>query len=223
VAINLRIWARKGHRWGAFLIALPFLLVIVTGILLQLKKEWSWVQPPSSRGQGKTPAISMDVLLEAARSQPETEVKGWEDIDRVDIQPSRGIAKVQSHSRWEVQVDLKTGKVLQTAYRRSDLIESLHDGSWFHSSAKLWVFLPSGVVLLALWMTGVYLWWLPVAGRRASRRRRSALHRIDSEPLPSRANTSAPRSVRTPPPVNGRAGAPDPGAIHSDQAGKRRQ
>ena len=51
------------------------------------------------------------------------------------------------------------------AYRRSDLIESLHDGSWFHDRAKLWVFLPTAAVVLMLWGTGIYLFFLPLAVR----------------------------------------------------------
>jgi uncharacterized iron-regulated membrane protein len=165
VAINWRVWNRKCHRWGAVLIAFPFLLVIVTGILLQLKKEWPWVQPPTQRGQGKKPIISLEAVLEAARSRPEAGVQSWDDVDRVDIQPSRGNAKVQARSRWEVQVDLQTGEVLQVAYRRSDVIESLHDGSWFHDRAKLWVFLPVALVVLGLWVTGIYLFFLPYTVR----------------------------------------------------------
>lgn len=64
-----------------------------------------------------------------------------------------------------MQVDLGTGAVRQAAYRRSDLIESLHDGSWFGDPAKLYVFLPAAVGVLGLWGTGVYLWVLPNAIR----------------------------------------------------------
>lgn len=173
MAINWRIWARKCHRWGAILIAIPFLLIIGTGILLQLKKEWSWVQPPTMRGQGTTPTISLEAMLQAARSLPEAGVQGWDDVDRLDIQPHRGVAKIQSRSRWEVQVDLKTGDVLQVAYRRSDPIESLHDGSWFHDRVKFWVFLPVGAVVLGLWVTGIYLFFLPYAVRWSRRREKT--------------------------------------------------
>jgi uncharacterized iron-regulated membrane protein len=160
---------RKLHRWGAVLIALPFLIVIVTGILLQLKKEWTWVQPPASRGEGKRPQLAFDAILDAVRTVPEAEVNGWEDIDRLDVRPTKGYVKVQANNRHEVQVDLKTGRVLQVAYRRSDLIESIHDGSWFHESIKLWIFLPSAGVVLGLWLTGIYLFFLPhwVRWRRA--------------------------------------------------------
>jgi uncharacterized iron-regulated membrane protein len=171
VAIHWRLKMRQWHRWGAILIALPFLLVILTGILLQLKKDWSWVQPPTQKGVGKAPAITMDALLIAAKSRPECEVKDWKDIARIDLQPSKGVAKVQMKNNWEVQVDLQTGEVLQLAYRRSDIIESLHDGSWFHDSAKLWVFLPTAVMVLGLWITGIYLFFLPHSVRWARRKR----------------------------------------------------
>ncbi len=62
-------------------------------------------------------------------------------------------------------MDLATGDVLHSAYRRSDLIESLHDGSWFHDAAKLYVFLPVAVVVFGLWATGIYLFFLPIAVR----------------------------------------------------------
>ena len=163
------VLSRKLHRWGAVAIAVPVAIVIGTGLLLQVKKQVPWVQPPERRGSAEVPTVSMQQLLDAARGVPQAGVRDWRDVDRVDVRPGKGIAKVTAHSRWEVQVDLATGAVLQSAYRRSDLIETLHDGSWFHDAAKLWVFLPSGIVLLVLWLTGIYLWWLPVGVRRRRR------------------------------------------------------
>jgi uncharacterized iron-regulated membrane protein len=166
VSINWRIGMRKTHRWGASVVAIPFVFVIVTGIILQLKKDWAWVQPPtakspSARGKDKAPQVSFDAILRAAQSIPEAKVKTWDDIDRLDVRPDRGIVKVQARNRWEVQVDLATGETLQVAYRRSDLIESLHDGSWFGDPVKLWIFLPVALIVFGLWVTGVYLFWLP--------------------------------------------------------------
>ena len=34
---NPRVFFRKTHRWGAILVAVPFLLVLVSGLLLQVK------------------------------------------------------------------------------------------------------------------------------------------------------------------------------------------
>ncbi len=92
---------------------------------------------------------------------PEAEVETWVDIDRLDVRPNKGMLKIRCQNRWEVQLDTNSGDVLQVAYRRSDLIESIHDGSFFHDSTKLWVFLPSALVLTILWATGAYLFSLP--------------------------------------------------------------
>lgn len=153
--------SRRLHRWGAILTAIPLLLVIVSGILLQVKKQVTWVQPATvSRGKAD-PAISWESVLAAVSSVPEAEVQSWSDIDRIDVRPSKGIAKVQCKNRWEIQVDMKTAEVVASNYRRSDIIESLHDGSFFSESAKLWLFLPNGLILLGLWFSGMYLWMLP--------------------------------------------------------------
>jgi uncharacterized iron-regulated membrane protein len=162
---------RKLHRIGSLITAAPLLVVIVTGIILQLKKDWTWVQPATVRGSTAELAIDWDQILSAASSSAEAGITGWDDIDRLDVRPSKGMLKVRSKSSWEVQIDTSSGEVLQTSYRRSDLIESIHDGSWFGSPAKLWVFLPTAVILLGLWLTGVYLWLLPHLVRR---RRRAA-------------------------------------------------
>ncbi len=154
---------RKAHRWGAVLIAAPFLLVLLSGLLLQIKKQVAWVQPPTKKGKGKAPTVSMEAVLAAVKSVPEAAVSSWDDIDRLDTRPRDGVIKGQCKNRYEVQVDFQTGEVVQVEYRRSDFIESLHDGSWFGDSAKLYMFLPVAIVVLSLWFTGMYLFAMPLA------------------------------------------------------------
>ena len=171
---KLNFWTRKLHRWGAILTCIPMLLVIGTGLLLQLKKQIEWVQPPTESGVSSTPQIDFDEILAAARAVEQADIDGWDDIDRLDVRPGKGVVKVRAKSRWEIQIDTENGEVLTTKYRRSDLIESLHDGSFFSDQAKLWLFFPNGLVLLGLWVTGLYLWGLPVFQKRANRRKRAA-------------------------------------------------
>jgi hypothetical protein len=160
------------HYWAAAIVALPILSIVCTGLLLQVKKQVPWVQPPEQRGIGTEPEISFAEVLDICRTVPEAGVETWDDVNRVDVRPSRGMLKVWAKSDWEIQIDTRTGEVLQTAYRRSDLIESIHDGSWFGDGVKFWVFLPSGAVLLLLWVTGIYLFVLPFLAR--GRRKRAA-------------------------------------------------
>lgn len=168
--MTLAKWSRKAHRIGALVSALPVLVVLVTGVLLQLKKDWSWVQPPTQRGPEARLALGWDELLTVLQGVEAAEVASYDDVVRVDAQPKRGLIKVQCENGFEVQVDSVHGAVLSVAYRRSDVIEALHDGSWFHEWAKLGIFLPTAFVLCLLWISGVHLWLVPHLVRRRRRK-----------------------------------------------------
>lgn len=167
---------RKLHYWGAALIGIPILMLILSGLLLQMKKHWAWVQPVEHRGSTKAPVIELSGILKAIREHvdPNVAVQGWDDIKRLDVRPDRGVAKATLHNNYEVQVDLGTGRVMQVAYRRSDLIETIHDGSIFGDWVKLGIVLPSACVLLFLWGSGIWMWVYPIINRRKVRRRKAA-------------------------------------------------
>lgn len=161
---------RKVHYWASAIIAVPALVLLASGVLLQTKKHWSWVQPVEHRGTGSAPALDFHQLLESVRLDPSFGVRTWDDVNRVDVRPGRGVAKVWLNSGYEVQVDLGTGRVLHSAYRRSDLIEAIHDGSFFGGDwTKLGLFLPTGLALLLLWASGMWMWWVTYAGKRRVR------------------------------------------------------
>jgi uncharacterized iron-regulated membrane protein len=172
---------RKLHYWGAPVIVVPIVVIIGTGLLLQLKKEIAWIQPAEVKTQARSFAITPDQILGAAMAEPALAVRSWSDITRIDVRPDRGLVKVSARNHWELQLHSVTGETLQVAYRRSDVIESLHDGSWFHDSAKFWIFLPAGVVLFGLWLTGMYLFVLPYWVRFRRRAPARAEARRDSE------------------------------------------
>lgn len=161
--LNLKRLLRQVHYWLSLAIALPAVIMFAAGIFLMLKKEVAWIQPPTVSGvvSGEVPAISFDQMLEAARAHPEAQIEAWTDIDRIDLRVGKGIAKLRAESGWEVQVDTHSGEVLSVAYRRSDLIETIHDGSFFNDAVKLYVFLPTGMLLIVMWGTGLYLFLLP--------------------------------------------------------------
>jgi uncharacterized iron-regulated membrane protein len=170
---------RKFHYWAAIVVALPVLIIIISGLLLQVKKQLDWVQPPERRGASQELSLTFPQILAACSTVPEARVKTWDDVNRLDIRPSRGMIKVWAKSDWEIQLDSSDGKVLQVAYRRSDLIEAIHDGSWFHESVKLGIFLPAGITILLLWITGIYLFFLPIFLRR--RQKANALKRANAQ------------------------------------------
>lgn len=167
--INWQRTNRKIHHWGAIICALPILVVLITGVLLLLKKDFDWIQPPTQKSPGGEPTLSYPQLLTTVQSVPEANINSWEDIKRLDVRPNKGVIKVRAASGWEIQLHHQTGEIKQVAYRRTDLIEALHDGSFFHQLAKHWVFLPAAIILTVLWITGIYLFLLPRIVRRKKR------------------------------------------------------
>jgi uncharacterized iron-regulated membrane protein len=161
------------HFWLSIIVAIPFLIVLLTGVLLQVRKQVSWIQPPTQRGVSNIPQISMDSILQVVKKIPVAKVDDWGQISRMDVRPSKGIVKVQVKSGIEIQVDLETAEVLQVAERNSDLIEALHEGTWFFDDANYWIFLPSSILMIGLLCSGFYLIFKGIVVRLKKRRVRS--------------------------------------------------
>ena len=168
--MHFNVLNRKVHYWVSFGIALPLGVILITGLLLQMKKNWTWVQPTEIRGTGTAPQLSLNDVLDRVKTVRDMGVTSWDDVNRLDVRPGRGMVKVWLNNGWEVQVDLGTGHILQTAYRRSDFIEAIHDGSFFAGDwTKLGLFLPAGLCLFLLWLGGLWMWWVPFIAKRRRR------------------------------------------------------
>jgi uncharacterized iron-regulated membrane protein len=89
--MHFNVLNRKVHYWASFIVAVPLGVIIVTGLLLQMKKQWTWVQPAERRGSGEVPALTLDQILDRVKTVPGIDVKGWEDVNRLDVRPSRGM------------------------------------------------------------------------------------------------------------------------------------
>lgn len=162
---------RSTHRWTSIIIALPLLTILITGVLLLLKKEVEYIQPSSEKGISKKPTLSFEEILNAAKSVKVAQIDSWQAIDRLDVRPSKGIIKIRAKSHWEIQLDATTGKVLKTAFRRSDIIEQLHDFTYWQDSANLWFTLPISIALIVISITGIVLFFLPYYRRHKNKKR----------------------------------------------------
>lgn len=157
---------RSIHRWVCIVIALPVIVIICSGLLLQTKRYWS-PPPPEIRGTGGAPAVGFDAILAAVQTEPSLGVRGWQDIIRVDIRPGRALARVSLRRGWDAQVDLGTGRLIGVEHSRSEFVESLHTGEFFGGFwTRFGLFLPSAVGLLVLWLSGLWMFFLPYIKRR---------------------------------------------------------
>ncbi|KZX02025.1 membrane protein [Pseudoalteromonas luteoviolacea] len=162
---------RNIHKWASIVIALPLLVILVTGILLLVKKEFDFIQPPSAKGQTSQPIITFEQILAVAQSVESAKISSWDDINRLDVRPAKGIIKVRSHNSIEIQIDSHTGQVLQVAKRNYEFIESLHDGTFFEKNANLWLMLPVSFILLFMIVTGFVMFVQPFRTKKKNRLR----------------------------------------------------
>ncbi|KZN44078.1 hypothetical protein N475_08190 [Pseudoalteromonas luteoviolacea DSM 6061] len=162
---------RSIHKWAGIIVALPLLVILVTGILLLVKKEFDFIQPPSAKGKTSQPTITFEHILAAAQSVEMAQISSWDDINRLDVRPAKGITKVRSHNSIEIQIDSHTGQVLQVAKRNYEFIESLHDGTFFEKNANLWLMLPVSLILLFMVFTGFVMFYQPFRTKKRNKQR----------------------------------------------------
>ncbi len=166
---------RRIHYWTSLPLLVTIFIIAATGTVLALKKDFAALQPPTQTGSRPGDLHRpISELLAAASTVPGQEGLDWHDIERIDLRPADGIAKVILHSRTEIQVDIASGRVLQVGYRTSDLLETIHDFSILGGWAKYVFSFGSGIAILAMAATGVYLFLLPMIVRRERRRSRSS-------------------------------------------------
>ncbi len=162
------------HYWGSAIIVIPLIIVLMSGLLLQVKKEFTWVQPKTMKTKYRDLTLDFKQILAVSKTVEEAKIQSWKDVKLLDVRPGKGITKVRAKNNWEIQIDNQSAEILAVNFRRSDIIEAIHDGSWFHEYAKLGLFLPSAVILLLMMITGIYLFFKILPNKRKQRQRQRA-------------------------------------------------
>ena len=160
------------HRWLGVSAGLFLLLSATTGFLLLLKKDYAWIQPPVVAGQAG-PAdqlASLPAVYGAVFALGLPQFRSEADIARIDFRPAQRVHKVVSvHDHLEVQVCAITLRTSGPNERRSDWLETLHDGSFFGSFVHGAVMPVAGSILAFLATTGYVMWLWPKWVRRRTR------------------------------------------------------
>lgn len=156
------------HYWLAVIVLLPWMLVTLSGLMLQLRYELPGVDPGLRQGLSSTPTLTYPRVVEIASTIPELQVQELKDIWRIYTHPGSGIIAVRTEHGIRAQLDANTGKVLTVEAYGRDFWEDvhqgligrhrLHSGSPFGSvevDLRFWLFLPIHLIALLLWLTGV--------------------------------------------------------------------
>ncbi|UCD74053.1 MAG: PepSY domain-containing protein [Phycisphaerales bacterium] len=165
------------HKWVGIILALVFTCTSVTGFMLLIKKKVDWIQPPTQKdAEGPVEdSISPREMFAIVLALDHPDFQSFDDIDRVDFRPGERVFKVQSKHRFsEVQVGAITGEVLSVAQRPSDLLEDLHDGSFYAGWVHEWLMPIAAAGLLFMVLSGLWLWVEPKIRKARRKRRRKA-------------------------------------------------
>ncbi len=87
-------------------------------------------------------------------------------VDRLELHLSKNVYKVTSKEGYhEVQVDVASGKILSVGTRNDQLLEDIHDLSYFNPAFRIWVLPVIATLLFALGTTGLYIYFNPIVRR----------------------------------------------------------
>lgn len=177
----LRVF-RKVHRLtGAFLFVF-FFFISISGILLGWKKHSGDLLLAKTRtgtSANQRHWLPVEELTSRAVAYVRDSLPGGlsTTIDRIDIRPDKGIAKIIFDEHFQsLQIDCTTGAILNVETRRSDFLEQIHDGSivdnvfgWEQGLFKLFYTTILGLALLVFTVTGFWLWYGPKVMRKANK------------------------------------------------------
>jgi len=146
---------RKYHRIISLIIFLPFLLMVITGLLLQVRQNAEFIQPKAIKMDYEInkPLLDFEEIIRASNV-------GKEEIDQIIFKPEKFHLALRLKNGNELQIHPQTGEILKSSPRLTGLLIDLHQGSFFSSWGQYLIFLPAGVGVLFLIVSGlvIYPW-----------------------------------------------------------------
>ena len=165
---------RKIHRTTGIILFVLLFIISLSGIFLGWKKNsCGLILPETQKGKSSELNVwlSLDSLHSIAINAYKDTLKSTEEpvLNRIDVRKKKGIVKfVFEDDYWGIQVDGKTGEILQIDRRWSDMIENIHDGSLLdnifgteNGFFKLMITSSAGAGILLFVITGFWLWYVP--------------------------------------------------------------
>jgi uncharacterized iron-regulated membrane protein len=158
-------WSRAmfySHLWFGVLMTVVLLVIGITGIVLNHKRELGIMPDVAHEPAGAfTDAISLADLARSAFAATGNTVD-FNTIDRMDVRPRNGFVKIRFRdaANTEATVDLTTGKVLHVGARGDVFMEKLHSGEIFGANGILLSDIGAAGLIILL-ISGYWLWLKP--------------------------------------------------------------
>ncbi len=142
---------RNIHRKISLYLVIPIGVILLSGIILQLRNQIEWIQPALIQGEAGTGSlIGPNEIIQHLKITKT-------DVDQIIYKPAKNNVSLRLKSGEEIQLDPESGKVLKRAIRRTNLLIDIHQGSIIGPLGQYGVYILSGLGLLLLYMSGIYL------------------------------------------------------------------
>jgi len=143
---------RKYHRLISIIIVLPFMIMILSGLLLMVRSKVEVIQPASV----KVEKFGDKSLLDFSTIVMKSGVNENE-IDQIIFRPEKFQLTLRLKNHEEIHLHPQTGEVLKRAKRWTGFLIDLHQGSFFGELGQFGIFLPAGLGVLFLMISGLIL------------------------------------------------------------------
>lgn len=160
---------RSLHRWIGLTASLFLALISVTGFFLAMKGRLAFMRPPvqdAAKLERIQDILPVAHVLQIAFGAGHPELSEIGEVDRVDYRPGDNVFKVVSKEGYrEVQVDGTKGTIVSDAFRNDQLVEDIHDMSFFAELMHAYLLPTVAVILFLLSMSGIVIFLTPVVRR----------------------------------------------------------
>lgn len=148
---------RIAHRWISIGILIPLFITAATGVLLLLRQQIDWVQPPAIVNESfvaESQWATISQVYASVINNPLTRLHGKKEIGSIIYKPSKGIIQLRTKNKQLIQLEGSTAEILSIAPRRTGWLIQLHEGSYWGKGVRYFVFLPAALGLLLLLISG---------------------------------------------------------------------
>lgn len=165
---------KKIHRITGVFLFFILIIIAITGILLGLKNNSAnIILMETKTGISSIPKdwLELEDLIIISNNHLKNTIspKISLELDRIDIRPEKGIAKlIYKNHYWSIQIDCTNGEVISLEKRYSDIIENIHDGSiidkFFNIESEIFKLIYTSIIglsLLIFSITGFWIWYGP--------------------------------------------------------------
>lgn len=152
--ISPKFW-RSWHRKIAILFLVPLMVISISGFFLSLRGFSPWIQPPQIKASAGWPLVSIEDLWIKAQQIKAAELTDLGQLKSIEIKVNSGTVNFRSQNGYEIQFNAKNGEILSSAQRWTPLLVEIHEGNFLSPLLKNIFFLPAGVILTFLSISGL--------------------------------------------------------------------